>query len=154
MKDGKVVDGFMGAQPEAAVREFVDKLLPSEVDERIEALIEAGDEPSLRTAVAEAPDHEAAAVALATLLVDDGRTDEALTLVERFPESQAAGRVAARARTAGTDTGDVETRLVELLDRVKDDDDARQEYVDLLDVLGPDDPRTADYRRQLTARLF
>lgn len=37
--------------------------------------------------------------------------------------------------------------------RVKDDDDARQRYVDLLAVLGPDDPRTADYRK-LTTRLF
>ena len=41
-----------------------------------------------------------------------------------------------------------------LLDRVKADDDARQEYIDLLEVLGPDDPRTAQYRKALTARLF
>ena len=37
---------------------------------------------------------------------------------------------------------------------MKDDDDARQQFVDLLEVMGPDDPRTADYRKQLTARLF
>jgi putative thioredoxin len=37
---------------------------------------------------------------------------------------------------------------------VKDDDVARQEYLDLLELLGPDDPRTVDYRKQLTARLF
>ena len=37
---------------------------------------------------------------------------------------------------------------------MKADDEARQEFVDLLELLGPDDPRTADYRRQLTARLF
>ena len=37
---------------------------------------------------------------------------------------------------------------------MKDDDDARQEFVDILELMGPDDPRTADYRRQLTARLF
>jgi putative thioredoxin len=41
-----------------------------------------------------------------------------------------------------------------LLDQVKDDEDARQEFVDLLEVLGPDDPLTARYRRALTARLF
>jgi putative thioredoxin len=37
---------------------------------------------------------------------------------------------------------------------VKDDEDARQEFVDLLEVLGPDDPRTAQYRKALTTRLF
>ena len=37
---------------------------------------------------------------------------------------------------------------------MKDDDDARQRFVDLLEVMGPDDPRTAGYRKQLTARLF
>ena len=37
---------------------------------------------------------------------------------------------------------------------MKDDDDARQRYLDLLEVLGPDDPRTAGYRKQLTSRLF
>jgi len=37
---------------------------------------------------------------------------------------------------------------------VKSDDAARQEYVDLLEVLGSDDPRTADYRKRLTARLY
>jgi putative thioredoxin len=38
--------------------------------------------------------------------------------------------------------------------RVKDDADARQEFLDLLETLGPDDPRTARYRKALSARLF
>ena len=46
----------------------------------------------------------------------------------------------------------IEARLDALLERVKDDDDARQQFVDLLEVLGPDDPRTATYRKRLTAR--
>jgi putative thioredoxin len=37
---------------------------------------------------------------------------------------------------------------------VKDDESARQEFVDLLELLGADDPRTAQYRRALTSRLF
>src|SRR4051794_29456907 len=32
LKDGKVVDGFVGAQGEAMVREFVSRLLPSAED--------------------------------------------------------------------------------------------------------------------------
>ena len=37
---------------------------------------------------------------------------------------------------------------------MKDDEEARQEFLDLLELLGPDDPRTAAYRKALTARLF
>jgi putative thioredoxin len=48
----------------------------------------------------------------------------------------------------------LEARIESLLDRVKDDDAARQEVVDLLEAMGPDDPRTARYRRALTARLY
>ena len=33
-------------------------------------------------------------------------------------------------------------------------EEARQEFLDLLEVLGPDDPRTPKYRKELTARLF
>ena len=67
--------------------------------------------------------------------------------------------MAALARTAAAtvpDDGDDEitAKLDDLLDQVKADDDARQAYVDLLEVLGPDDPRTADYRKRLTRQLF
>jgi putative thioredoxin len=48
---------------------------------------------------------------------------------------------------------DIEARLDDLLDRVKDED-ARQQFVDLLELLGPDDPRTADYRKKLASRLY
>ena len=51
-------------------------------------------------------------------------------------------------------TAEVTDELDSLLDSVKDDDEARQRYVDLLEILGAEDPRTADYRRRLTARLF
>ena len=41
-----------------------------------------------------------------------------------------------------------------LLDRVKDDDAARQEFIDVLELLGAEDPRTAGWRKRLTAKLF
>ena len=103
------------------------------------------------------PGHEQAVIALASLLVardDDAAKAEALALLERIPESAETRRVAALARI-GVDTKDhVTDELDGLLDRVKDDDDARQQFVDLLEVMGADDPRTAGYRKQLTARLF
>jgi putative thioredoxin len=51
-------------------------------------------------------------------------------------------------------TDDATAVLDALLDRVRDDEDARQEYLDLLEALGPDDPRTLRYRKALSSRLF
>lgn len=157
LKDGKVVNGFVGAQPEASVREFVASLLPTEEEDALAGLLAAGDEASLRQVLAAEPGHEQAVVALAELLVakrDDDAKAEALTLLERIPESADTRRVAALARIGADTRDDVTDELDGLLDRVKDDDAARQRFIDLLEVMGPDDPRTAGYRKQLTARLF
>jgi putative thioredoxin len=153
--DRKVVNGFIGAQPEAQVRAFVDTLLPTAEDDALKALLDAGDEASLRAALELDPDNEDAIVGLAELLVVDGRTDEALALLAKIPESAETRRVAALARTGvHVEESEITDKLEALLDRVKGDDTARQEYVDLLELLGADDPRTAEYRRQLTARLY
>ena len=158
LRDGKIVDGFVGAQPEAAVREFVSRLLPSEAEDAMGALLAAGDEASLRKVLDEEPGHPVAVVQLAEVLVgkgDPASTEEALALLERIPESAETRRVAALARVGADVAGDeVTAELDGLLDRVKDDDDARQRFLDLLEVLGPDDPRTAAYRKSLTSRLF
>jgi putative thioredoxin len=157
----KVVASFVGAQPEATVRQFVQALVPTEAERRVAALLAAGDEASLRQVLEEVPDHPEAIVALAELCVADGRGEEALALLAKVPETAETRRVAALARTgAEAEAGGedplahVEATLTELLDRVKSDDDARQQYVDLLELLGPDDPRTAQYRRELSRRLF
>ncbi|MGV3758252.1 MAG: tetratricopeptide repeat protein [Actinomycetota bacterium] len=158
MDKGKIVSSFVGAQPEANVRQFVEALLPTEEESEVARLVAAGDELSLRQALELEPGHEGAVVALAELLVARGEetaTEEALALLERIPESAATRRVAAQARVGSAGgAGDIDAELAGLLDRVKEDDAARQRYLDLLEVLGPDDPRTADYRKQLTSRLF
>ncbi|WP_208028155.1 tetratricopeptide repeat protein [Rhabdothermincola sediminis] len=156
LKGGKVVDGFIGAQGEAAIREFVSRLLPTPEESEIDRLVAAGDESSLRAALERDPDHAGAILALAELLIGDGRSEEALELLARLPESAETRHLAALARTGATGGAidDIDAKLEELLDRVKEDDAARQEYVDLLEVLGPDDPRTARYRKALTARLY
>jgi putative thioredoxin len=155
IKDGAIVDSFIGAQGEAAVQAFVDGLLPGEADDEVATLLAAGDEASLQQAMALVPDDERVVVALADLWVTEGRADEALELLTRIPESPETRRVAARARTGDAPAGEELTdRLDGLLDRVKGDDDARQEFVDLLELLGPDHPRTAAYRKELSARLF
>lgn len=156
VKDGKVVDGFVGAQGQAVVEDFVARLRPTQEESEVHRLLAAGDEASLRAALELDRDHEDAILALAELLAGSDRGEEALELLARIPETPATRRIAALARSGGeapTDT-DVEATLTALLDRVKDDEDARQEYLDLLELLGPDDPRTAGYRKALTARLF
>jgi putative thioredoxin len=154
MKDGQPVDGFMGSYPENFVQEFVDKLLPSATDVLQSELLAAGDEASLRNVLDDEPGNEEAVIALAELLVERGDTEEALALLERIPESDRTRKVAATARLGDEPADDYDDELVGLLDQVREDDEARQRFVDLLEVMGPDDPRTASYRKQLTARLF
>jgi putative thioredoxin len=160
MRNGQVVNGFIGAQGEDAVRKFVEAVLPSQAEEQIASLIAAGDETSLRAALELDPGNETAIVALAELLVARGQAEEALALLERIPETAETRRVAALARVGGSFANngeandDVTGKLDALLDHVKDDDGARQEFVDLLELLGPTDPRTAEYRKALTSRLF
>ena len=155
LRDGKVVDGFIGAVPRSEVDAFVTRLAPapSEAD----LLVAKGDEASLRRALELQRDHPGAVNALARLLVDRGAPDEALELLGRVPETaevralSAEARLAARGDAAG---GDAVARLDALLERVRVDEDARQEFLDLLETLGPEDNRTAHYRRALASRLF
>lgn len=154
IKDRKVVDGFIGAQGKAAVSEFVDRLVPSEEQQEVDRLVAAGDAASLRRALELEPGHEGAVLALAELLAGEGEHDEALALLDRIPDSPEVRRVAALARTGEGVPDDVEQELDGLLARVKDDEEARQRFLDLLELLGPDDPRTAAWRKRLTAQLY
>ncbi len=163
IQERRVVDQFIGALPEAAVREFVSRLLPaaSEADQ----LVALGDEASLRRALELEPDRPEAVTGLAEILVGRGEPESALSLLAKIPDTGEARRVAALARLAiagvavpsegaGGEGAELEARIGALLDRVKTDDEARQELVDILETMDPSDPRRAQYRRALTSRLF
>ena len=155
LRDGAVVDAFVGAVPEAQVQAFVAKLAPaaSEAD----LLVAAGDEASLRQALDLEPGHAGAVGGLARLLLDRGDAEGAAELLARVPETAELRALAAEARLLqqNVDLGtDVSELLDSLLDRVRADEAARREFVDLLETLGPDDPRTTRYRKALAARLF
>ena len=155
MVDGQVAASFVGAQGEDAVRAFVEGLLPAGEVSEVERLVALGDEASLIAALQLDNDDVAAVTALALLLVEragDGDREAALNLLERIPESPETRRVAAMARIEPVE--DIEASLADLLGTVKEDDDSRRRFVDLLELLGPDDPRTADWRRRLTSALF
>ena len=154
IRDGAVVDGFMGAYPEHVVEEFVASLLPSEAEATVASLLAEGTEGAYRKLLELEPGNEDAIVGLAELLVERGENDQALQFLARIPESDRTRLVAAKARTHLAPDDDHDPTLTALLDKVKDDEDARQQYVDILELMGPDDPRTAAYRKKLTARLF
>ena len=171
-KDGKPVAQFMGAQPEAKVREFMRTLLPPPG----EALLQ----------------HAEAAV-------DDGRIDDAEELLEQLPAEAAthtvlASRINALRRRiefarAGAgdeaeeelrakleaDPGDHESRLalagiyvarqryaeamdelLEIVRRGRDwrDGEARKQLLAVLDLAAADSDLVATYRRKLASVMF
>ena len=153
-KDGAVVNGFMGAQGEDGVQEFVDSLLPTEQDAIIENLLADGSEESLSEILLAVPDHVEAVTALAMIFVESNRVDEALALLKRIPESSESRRIEALARTGDITPDEIIEKLEYLLERVSGNDDARQEFVDLLDVLGSESEQANIFRRKLASKLF
>jgi putative thioredoxin len=166
-RDGRVVDEFVGAQPPPKVERFFDGLVPSEAD----ALVQTGDEASLRRAVELEPRRADAAVPLARLLLGRGEVDEALELVEPIVGDFSADGLAARIRLqqdgdsdlqeafTALDAGDVEGALDKLLEALAASadgarDDLRRAIVGVLDELGAEDPRAREYRRRLAAALY
>ena len=150
-----VVSSFVGAQGEDAVRDFVQQLLPSEEMTELEKLISDGDEASLRKALEIEVDNPTAITSLAQLLVrrnEDGDKEEAVKLLEKIPETPETRRVLAIARLENV--GDIDSELTELIEKVKIDEGARDRFIDLLELLGPDDPRTSEWRQRLTSALF
>ena len=100
MKDGAVMDGFVGAKPEHAIKELVEALIP---------LGEAALQPVVEEVVEPAP-----------FVIND----------------------------------EYDTELAGLLPQVKTDEAAKSRYLEILDIMGVDDPRTVGHRRKLTAQLF
>ncbi len=83
VRDGRAVDGFVGVQPEAAIRAWIDRLLPSPA-ERVAAegrRLEAGDpraaEARYNTALSLDPDLTPAEIGLARIALADGRLEDA-----------------------------------------------------------------------------
>jgi len=156
MVDGKVVDGFVGAVPQAELDAFLDRLVP--VPTPADLAIGEGDEALLRAALADEPGHVGATLALARLLLDAGTPDEVLELLARIPETAEVRTLQAQARLALQEIDlrhqEITPLLDELLERVASDDAARQEFVDLLETLGAEHPTAVAYRKKLSIRLF
>jgi putative thioredoxin len=167
-KDGKVAAEFVGAQPPQAVERFLDSLVPSEAD----ALVENGDEASLRRALELEPTRADAAVPLARMLSQRGEPGEALAILGRVPGSFAADGLTSRIKLEqaadaspelreafeALDAGDHERALDVLISALPSTDgnrdDLRRVVVGILDELGVDNPLARDARRRLAAALY
>jgi putative thioredoxin len=173
-RDGEVVAEFVGALPPPRVEAFFDSLVPSRVDE----LLAAGDELSLREAHELEPRRADIAVALARRRLERGAAAEALEAVEGHEADFGASGIAARVRLAeagigkeafaALDRGDREAALDGLLDelnRLSGEGDSgdlpldearellRRAIVGVINESDPGDPTARDYRRRLAAAL-
>ena len=165
-KDGKVVAEFVGAQPPARVAAFLDGLLPSEAD----ALVEAGDEESLRRAIELEPARADAKVRLAILQRKQGDLDAALATLANAQGDFTADGLAARIRLEregdpkaldafkALDGGDPQQAVDLLIEAIAtangSKDDLRKVVVGILDAFGVDHPFARDARRRLAGALY
>lgn len=124
MKDEKIIDGFVGAQPEEEVVAFVQRIL---------------DAPAGDGDVADEVDGEP----------QDEQQDAAPVISEPGADVEAA--VAA---PTAAEADQIEQELQSLLTTVKGDDAARERFLELLETLGTEDPRTNLYRRKLATALY
>jgi putative thioredoxin len=180
--DGRPVDSFLGAMPEPAVRQWVERLLPSSGDRAAlgaEALEQAGRfdeaEREYRAVLAEEPGNRAATLGLARCLAYRGEASEAEETVRTLLPDPEAERLLSALRveawrsidgsTGGLDAARAAAaagRWREALDAmiagVRDDpesrDEARAAMLDVFAVLGNEDPLVREYRTKLASTLF
>jgi putative thioredoxin len=173
-RDGVVVEEFTGALPPPRVEAFFDKLVPSRVDD----LLAAGDELSLRMAAELEPNRADVAVALGKARLARGAEDEALDAVANHEDDFGAAGIAARIHLvdagiaadafAALDRGEREAALDVLIgtlakgphtDRSEElepgeaRDLLRRAIVGILSEFDPADPTARTYRRKLATAL-
>ncbi|MFB3738131.1 MAG: thioredoxin [Candidatus Velamenicoccus archaeovorus] len=176
-KDGRPVDGFVGAIPEPLVNEFIDRLLPTEADvvaKEAEEEERSGDvedaERRYREALEADQGNRSARLGLGRILAERAAFDEARqTLMPLLPDADAErllasitvsewadlrenGTLASAKRLAAQ--GRWREALDGMLGALRDDPDARQAMLEVFEVLGDEDPLVVDYRRKLANALF
>jgi putative thioredoxin len=104
-RDGKVAEEFVGALPQPAVRQFLERLLPNELDLKITAARQAlaagrpaEAEAALSALLQEKPDYAAALLALAEVEMARDQYAAALAWLDRVPAGTREGAEASRLR--------------------------------------------------------
>lgn len=92
LRDGQLLDAFVGLLPEEQIRQWLDRLLPTPAEQLVAAGRQlAGSDPAaaeakLNEAIQLDANLAAARIALAELLVQQGRTDEGRALIEELEQ--------------------------------------------------------------------
>jgi putative thioredoxin len=181
-RDGGLVDEFIGAIPEQAIRQWLNGVVPSEADHLVEQGEEAEREGRVgeaerlyRKALDQQPDLVGALLGRGRLAATRGDLEEARELLQPLrpnPEAErllSAIEVSGWAQPSPNGVGPVqrgqraaaEGRYREALDAFLAEvqagdhrDEAREAMIKVFAVLGDDDPLTAEYRRKLALALY
>jgi putative thioredoxin len=182
IRDGQVVQEFIGAIPEQSIRQFIQAVLPSEAEGLVDRAEEAersgaSDEADrlFRQALDQDPELRRAALGVGRLAALRGETEEARRVLTPFRPDPEAERLLAAIEVsewaspngsgplADAERAAAEGRFQEALDvflaavrngRDEERDRAREGMLKVLSVLGDDHPLTIEYRRKLAAALF
>ena len=156
LRDGRVVDGFVGVLPETAIRAFLDRLVPGAAEvavaeaKALELIDPAASEAKYREALGLAPGETRAKIGLGRLALARGAVDEARAVIEELdgrgylePEAEALkAELILHARSEGA--GDLDSARAAVAANPKDLDArlalaealvAVHEYPEALDLL-------------------
>lgn len=104
-KDGEVVAEFVGAQPQPMVRQFIEGLLPNELDEKVQEGLRllaenrpADAECRFREVLSQQPDHPGALLGMGRAQIALGQVDAGLKTLSLIPETLPEAREAERIR--------------------------------------------------------
>ena len=166
-RDGQPIDEFMGALPEKAVREFLDRHIeaePSPALERAQELIVAGDTAGAEAALDSLPAHEQDRPQVRELrnrllfqaqVAGAPAAKELEVRLAADPDDHEARLQLAQHRVAGQDYETAMELLLELMqkDRSFGDDAGRRTLLKVFELLG-DDPRVGQYRSRMANLLY
>ena len=167
-KDGRAVSQFVGAQPESQVRTFIEKLLPSQMEEALknaESLLAAGnlDDAERQLAVIKSDPSIAARIEAVRQGIayaragDQGPAEAELRAKLDANPADHETRLALAGIYAGQRRyQEAMDELLEILKRAKNwrEGEARKQLISLLTLASSQPALVAEYRRKLTSAMF